>query len=227
MSSMQPDDNGRAAPTDEELMVRVVARDQSAFAAVYDRHARVVYGSVVRYLGDPATAEDVTQEAFLAVWQRAEMFNPAAGKLLGWLLGIARNKAIDRTRAAARRPRLVEWTRPDSPDDSEPHASSTSSTGSGDEHADPEAAVARRWVQSVVRTALATMTPQERRVLELAYDEGLSQSEVAERLGWPLGTVKSRTRRALAVLREVLAGVPDLVDTVGRGPWAAGVREGS
>jgi RNA polymerase sigma-70 factor, ECF subfamily len=226
------EDGERGAPSDTDLMVRVAARDESAFAALYDRHARVVYGSVVRYLGDPSAAEEVVQEAYLAVWQRATTFDPASGTLLGWLFGIARNKSIDRARAAARRPRVADWSRSGAPDDPESQSVLERALGPAGPAGDPEAVATRQWVQAVVRTALAAMAPQERIVLELAYDEGLSQSEVAERLGWPLGTVKSRTRRALAALRDVLAGIPDLAETrgtetTGHAARAMGGREGS
>ncbi len=199
-------------PSDAELVERVAAGDESAFATLYDRHVSVVFGSVARFLGDRGAAEEVVQEAYLAVWQRAGQYERGAGSVVGWLLGIARNKSIDRLRAAARRPRLVGpwWHRTaEEEDDRERYLAAGSLVGGAPE-ADPEDLAARRWVGSVVRSALAAMPEADRRVLELAYDEGLSQTEIAGHLGWPLGTVKSRTRRALAGLREALEGVPDL-----------------
>jgi RNA polymerase sigma-70 factor (ECF subfamily) len=126
------------------------------------------------------------------------------------LLGIARNRAIDRLRAESRRPRAVHaWT-----DDPTRTTRSTCSTGlagrDGPAEDDPVIEVDRRWTRSLVRTTLAEMPPDERQVVVLAYDHALSQSEIADRLGMPIGTVKSRTRRALARLRSRLADVPDL-----------------
>jgi RNA polymerase sigma-70 factor (ECF subfamily) len=188
----------------------VHARDERAVALAYDRHADVVYGALVRFTGDRETAEDVVQETFLALWQRAHQFDPKAGSLLGWLLGIARNKAIDRFRAARRRPQIVApWPRDDDPSDRGSALAERAHVNLPIDE-DPEAAAAREWLRATVRTALSAMPDAERRVLQLAYDGGLSQSEIAARLGWPLGTVKTRTRRALAALREVLGDVPDL-----------------
>ena len=195
---------------DVELVARIHARDADALALAYDRHADAVYGSLVRFLGDRESAEDVVQETYLALWQRAHQFNPRAGSLLGWLLGIARHKAIDRFRAARRRPRIVApWTdRAETPERGWPAAGRAVMASPGDD--DPEVAAARSWTRAVIRTALSTMPDHERQVLKLAYEGGLSQSEISTRLGWPLGTVKTRTRRALASLRETLGDVPDL-----------------
>jgi len=213
-------DDGPATPSDAQLMARVAAGDQEAFAAVYDRHVRAVYGSVLRYLGDPGAAEDVVQETYLAVWTRPDSYAAGAGSLIGWLLAIARHRAIDRLRAAARRPQLVGLT-PSPTDGSQSDIERLLAQGrpvafaaADDEPAD---LAERGWVRAVVRTALEGMSEPERRALELAYDDGLSQAEIAERLGWPLGTVKTRTRRGLLRLRAMLESVPDI------GPLAASV----
>lgn len=205
---------------DAELLARIAAGDQAAFAAVYDRHADVVFGSVVRVLRDRDVAEEVVQDAFLAVWRNAIHYVPDTGTVLGWLLAIARNKSIDRLRATARRPRLVVLGGTD--DDREGELDRMLAAGDpigGPSAADagPEEAATRAWTAAVVRTALAAMPHLEREALELAYDEGLTQTEIAQRLGWPLGTVKTRTRRALATLRVVLKDVPELAGT-GSGP---------
>ncbi|MCI0345628.1 MAG: sigma-70 family RNA polymerase sigma factor [Chloroflexi bacterium] len=219
MQSERPERSGG----DGDLVSRIRGRDEDALALAYDLHADAVYGSLVRFLGDRESAEDVVQETYLALWQRAHQFDPRAGSLLGWLLGIARHKAIDRFRAASRRPKIVApWT--DRGDGSSREAAAlvagrTVGTATADD--DPEDAAAREWTRSVVRTALSTMPDLERQVLQLAYDRGLSQSEIAARLGWPLGTVKTRTRRALASMREALDDVPDLR------PTAAGREQGS
>jgi RNA polymerase sigma-70 factor (ECF subfamily) len=204
----EPTDSG----ADADLVARIHARDEDALALAYDRHADAIYGSLVRFLGDRESAEDVVQETYLALWQRAHQFDPHAGTLLGWLMGIARHKAIDRFRAASRRPKLVApWAdRGDGPARAAPAIPDGQAVGTATADDDPEDAAAREWTRSVVRTALSTMPDLERQVLQLAYERGLSQSEIAARLGWPLGTVKTRTRRALASMREALDDVPDI-----------------
>jgi RNA polymerase sigma-70 factor (ECF subfamily) len=185
---------------------------------LYDRHVRAVYGAVVRYLRDPAAAEEVVQETYLAAWQRSDRYAAEKGSLIGWLLSIARNRAIDRLRAASRRPQLVGLA-PSASDGSESDLERLMALGRPVGLAataeEPPDVAERRWVRSVVRTALDGMSEPERQVLELAYDDGLTQTEIAERLGWPLGTVKTRTRRAMLRLRAMLESVPDI------GPWAA------
>jgi RNA polymerase sigma-70 factor, ECF subfamily len=201
------------APTDAELMARVAAGDQGAFASVYDRHAPAVYGAVMRYLRDPGAAEDVVQETYLAAWSSAGVYAPESGSLVGWLLSIARHRAIDRLRASARRPQLVDPSAgdPGDGDDGLERLLSIGRPTSGvATSAEPSDVAERSWVSSVVRTAIAEMPADERQALELAYDYGLSQSEIAEKLGWPIGTVKTRTRRALLRLRAMLESVPDL-----------------
>jgi len=228
-------DEGSATPSDTQLMADVAAGDREAFAALYDRHARAVYGSVLRYLGDPGAAEDVVQETYLAVWTRPEGYAAGSGSLVGWLLAIARHRAIDRLRAASRRPQVVALTA-DPTDGSQSDLERLLAQGrpvalaAADD--EPAELAERGWVRAVVRTALEGMSEPERRALELAYDEGLSQAEIAERLGWPLGTVKTRTRRGLLRLRAMLEHVPDIGSLVASAPIAAdwadpdGVRHG-
>lgn len=205
-----------ASQRDGDLMARVAAGDEAAFATIYDRTIDTVFGSVARFLSDREAAAEVVQEAYLAVWRQADRYAQGSGTLVGWILAIARNRAIDRLRAAARRPVIVHAS---------PSVESTSDLDADAEDRllasgrpvmmppedhDPEAAAARRWLVAVVRTALSGMPPHERQVLELAYDDGLTQAEIADRLGWPLGTVKTRTRRAFSTLRALLEGVPDV-----------------
>ena len=209
-------------PSDDQALVeRIAMGDEAAFAAAYDRHAGLVFGSLVRFLGDREAAAEVAQDAFLALWRRAPQFDAAAGSLSGWLLGIARHRAIDRHRAEARRvtSRSVplssllgsdrdEAGGADFPDwrvaDLDPGASEAA-------HRDPAAVADRHWVQAVVRSLVAELPEVERSVVVMAYAGGLSQSEIADRLGAPIGTVKSRTRRAFARLRAGMSTVPDLV----------------
>lgn len=203
-------------PADAELVARVAVGDQGAFAALYDRHVDVVYGSVVRFLGDRQLAEEVVQDAFVTVWRQPHQFAPEVGSFVAWVLRIARNKAIDRSRAMARRPRLLAISPGGDAQEAERLEALLAAgepVASGHAAGAVDEAALRAWIQAVVRTALTTMPAPERQALELAYDDGLSQAEIAVRLGWPLGTVKSRTRRGLATLRQLLEAVPELVET--------------
>ena len=204
---------------DAELVARIVARDERALMVAYDRHGSTLFGIAVRFLGDRESAAEVVQEVFLALWQRAARFDASAGSLIAWLIGIARHRSLDRLRAAARRPRLVRTPAADRWDGVGSGLGDAASTAGGraiavaqGAEADPAVEVARRWTRSVVRASLAELPGAERQVLVLAYDEGLSQSEIADRLGLPIGTVKSRTRRAMAVLRARLVEIPELTD---------------
>jgi RNA polymerase sigma-70 factor (ECF subfamily) len=178
---------------------------------LYDRHADALFGTTVRFLRDRETAAEVIQDVFVAIWQRAGQYDPRAGSVLGWLLGIARNRAIDRLRAEARRPRAVHaWSAdPDGTDDVDLLDWAGRRQGATAE-VDPAEELDRDWTRSLVRNTLSEMPPDEREVVLLAYDRSMSQSEIADHLGMPIGTVKSRTRRALARLRANLADVPDL-----------------
>jgi RNA polymerase sigma-70 factor, ECF subfamily len=199
---------------DDRLVAeRIAMGDEAAFAAVYDRHSALVYGAVVRFVGDREAAAEVVQDAFMALWRRANQFDASSGSLAGWLLGIARHRAIDRYRAESRRPTAAAVSLADSFTNAEPVFADTASGTPKD--VDPTEVAELHWRQSVVRTLLADLPESERDVLMLAYGSGLSQTEIAERTGAPLGTVKSRTRRALAHLRLELAGVPDLVEEAG------------
>jgi RNA polymerase sigma-70 factor (ECF subfamily) len=164
-------------------------------------------------------AEEVVQETFLAVWNRAELFNPATGSLAAWLHTIARNRTVDRLRAAGRRPRLVSASAMGPDDEPESVAlerlaagmaiAGGAVMGDADLGGAPEAALDSAELRDMLRQALDTMPDTERTVILLAYRMDLTQSEIADRLGWPLGTVKTRTRRALLRLREVLADAVD------------------
>ena len=183
----------------------------------YDRHAGYLFGSIVRFLGDREMAGEVAQDAFLTLWRRASTFDARAGSLLTWLLAIARHRAIDRLRAEGRRPGRAAirldtlapegragtspLTRPDLP----PELIADATT-------DPGTVAARRWTQAVVRTAISELSEHERQAIVLGYSLDLSQSQIAERLEWPIGTVKSRTRRAMAQLRQRLGEVAEPVE---------------
>lgn len=199
---------------DAALVGRIVAGDERALMAVYDRHGDALFGIAVRFLGDREAAAEVVQEVFLSLWQRAVRYDASAGSLLGWLIGIARHRSLDRLRMESRRPRLATPAHAVvDGEGSEEGSLGWGATAISQDEPDPAVEVDRRWSRSVVRTALSEMPEPERRVLVLAYDDGLSQAEIAARLGWPLGTVKSRTRRAMATLRERLILVPGLVES--------------
>jgi RNA polymerase sigma-70 factor, ECF subfamily len=207
-------DSEDAELDDARLVARIAAGDESAFVIAYDRHSGFVFGSVARFLGDREASAEVVQDAFVTLWRRARQFDARSGSLLTWLLAIARHRAIDRLRAEGRRPtrdavRLDALT-------AEAGASSHAANGDvpreliADATSDPGTVATRRWTQSVVRTGIAELPENERRVILLGYAEDLSQAEIAERLEWPLGTVKSRTRRAMAQLRARIGPIADM-----------------
>lgn len=204
--------DGRSAPPpdDAALVAEVAAGSEDALATLYDRHAPAIHATVLRLAGDRGVAEDVVQEVFLTLWNRAERFDPRLGSLPAWLGTIARHRAVDRLRAAGRRPRLVALGgRPgdESPGEALERAAEGGRAGDGFDAADPVAVLEAAEARTAINAALATMPEPEREVILLAYRDDLTQSEIAARLGWPLGTVKTRTRRALARLRGALADV--------------------
>jgi RNA polymerase sigma-70 factor, ECF subfamily len=195
---------------DAALVLEVAAGSEAALAALYDRHADGVYAAACRLTSDRQVAEEVVQETFLALWNRAELFDPAAGSLAAWIHTIARNRTVDRLRAAGRRPNLIALSSAggtDEPDTAALERLVATGRVVGGAHMGPgpEGAMESAELRATLQDALATMPAHERTVIVLAYREELSQSEIAERLGWPLGTVKTRTRRALLRLREILA----------------------
>lgn len=176
---------------DRELMRRVSAHDEEALAALYDHYAPAVNGLARSILHDPALAEEVTHDVFLRLWQQPTAYDPARGTFAGWLLRVARNRSIDQLRRrretseSALDADLMGWVV-----DPEPG---------------PEEQALAGLRRDEVRRALATLTPEQRELLELAYFTGLSQSQIAARLHRPLGTVKSQIRMAMARLAERLS----------------------
>ncbi len=171
---------------DVELVRRVADRDTDALRTLYDRYGGMVYGLAYRVLGDRHLAEDCAQEAFVSLWRGAARFDPGRARLTTWLFAITRNTAIDMVRRRASRPAepLPEnWQSDESPDTADLVATA--------EHGEQVAA------------ALAELPPPQLEALSLAYFEGLSHAEIAERLDVPLGTVKGRIRLALDRLRDL------------------------
>ena len=202
----------RSGASDDLALVRAVAEgSQAALADLYDRHADAVFAAASRLTSDRQVAEEVVQETFLALWNRAELFDPAAGSLAAWLHTIARNRTVDRLRAAGRRPNLVALSSAagnEEPDTAALERIVATGTVLGGAHLGPgpEAALDSVELRSTLQTALSTMPEHERTVIVLAYHEELSQTEIAARLGWPLGTVKTRTRAGLHRLADLLEG---------------------
>jgi RNA polymerase sigma-70 factor (ECF subfamily) len=164
--------------------------DGSAVAEVYDRHARAIYSLALRMLSDAADAEDVVQEVFTQAWRQADRYDPSRAPVIGWLLVITRARALDRLRA--RRSRIAS-----APLDvriAEPVDPGPGQDLQAIDHEDAER----------VRRALEALPDGQREAIELAYYKGLSQSDIAETLEQPLGTVKTRMRTALLKLREAL-----------------------
>jgi RNA polymerase sigma-70 factor, ECF subfamily len=198
-------------PSEASLVHAIAGGSHEALALLYDRHADAIYATASRLTSDRHVAEEVVQETFLVLWNRAETFDPGAGSLAAWLHTIARNRTVDRLRAAGRRPGLfpLSSVAGDGEDDTsalERLAAGGTIVGGSAAAPGPDSALVAGEVRLLLKDALAGMPEDERTVIVLAYREELTQSEIAERLGWPIGTVKTRTRRALRHLREVLGG---------------------
>jgi RNA polymerase sigma factor (sigma-70 family) len=175
---------------DEALLALVARGDDDALAALYDRFGRVAYNIALRVLRDAELAQDAVQDAFLAAWRTAAAFDPRRGSASTWLLTLVHRRAVDVVRREQRR-------RTEPLEDE-----GTVAGGATDEDA---------WIRDrrrAVQAALAQLPPDQRQALELAYYGGLTQSELAERLGVPLGTVKSRMFAALGRLRDLLGDDP-------------------
>ena len=195
---------------DAALVREVAAGSEDALGRLYDRYVDAVYAAASRLTADRQIAEEVVQETFLALWNRAELFNPAMGSLAAWLHTIARNRTVDRLRSAGRRPTLVPFSATGGADEQDTAAldrlvAAGTILGGAGLGPGPEGELAATELRHVIRDALDELPDVERTAIVLAYREELSQSEIAERLGWPLGTVKTRTRRALLRLRGALA----------------------
>jgi RNA polymerase sigma-70 factor (ECF subfamily) len=171
---------------DIALLDRVAARDQHSLAELYDRHSRLLFGLILRVLRDRAEAEEVLQEVFLAVWTKAASYDPTLGSPVGWLVGLARNRAIDHLRASGVRARTLERVEVPPVGDN------------------PEEAASRNQEGGRVRSALDSLPGDQRALLEHAYFRGMSHSELAEAFALPLGTVKTRVRAGMQALRRQL-----------------------
>lgn len=172
---------------EDKLIVQVTRGDERAFLEIYDRYASRVHGLTLRILGNEMLAEEATQDTFLKLWSRARQYLAEQGPFLPWLLTIARRVALDRLRLEARRPALSDSHDPDHAWHVIPDLETLSDES--------------RWRSMYF--AVQALQSDQRTVIELAYYQGLSQSEISEVLGWPLGTVKTRLRAAMEKLREI------------------------
>jgi RNA polymerase sigma-70 factor, ECF subfamily len=202
--------SGNQPPDDVTLVHEIVDGSEAALAELYDRYVDAVFATATRLTTDRQVAEEVVQETFLALWNRAELFDPSVGSLATWLRTIARNRTVDRLRAAGRRPNLVPLSAASGEDEQDGAAldrlvATGTVLGGASVGRGPEGELAARELQGILQQALAELPESERTAIVLAYSEELTQTEIADRLGWPLGTVKTRTRRALLRLREALA----------------------
>jgi RNA polymerase sigma-70 factor, ECF subfamily len=177
------------AEGDAELVERLRKRDPQALGELYDRYGRLTYSLIYRIVRDTGIAEDLVQETFLRVWNRAQAFDATRGALGSWLLAVARNRAIDYTRSTSGRMR---------------NALELDETEHPSAFVDMEKEVLNSDKARRVRQAMEKLNANQRSVIELAYFEGLSQTEMAERMGQHLGTVKTWVRMALRALRDEL-----------------------
>jgi RNA polymerase sigma-70 factor (ECF subfamily) len=188
------------APDEEQLRAwldRIADRDDRALSALYDATVSRVYGLVLRILRRPAWAEEVVEDTYFQVWRQALRFDPERGRALTWLLGMARSRAID----AMRREHRFEH---------EPLEDVDLLPAPGESASSAEDCLAQTRSQALLHQALATLGPQPRQLVALAFFRGLSHEEISEQTALPLGTVKSQIRRALAALQKVLgeSGLP-------------------
>ncbi len=177
--------------SDLEIFLAIQAQQLKALDVLYDRYSKLVYSTASAILNSVEEAEDVTQEIFLRLWQRSEIYQPQRGSLSGFLITLTRSRSLDRLRSKSARQQKLQriQTLGDDVSDYNP----------------PLEFVTLEERSNWVRTALSQLSPSDRQLLETAYYEGLSQSEIAARDGIPIGTVKSRARQALKKLRTLLS----------------------
>jgi RNA polymerase sigma-70 factor (ECF subfamily) len=188
----EPPDDRREI--DADLLRRMARRDQAAFAELYDRFSRPLYSTALRILNDARESEDIVQDVFLALWEKAAAFESDRGSAFSWAVTLTRNRAIDRIRMRKRRAELLSAS---VPEDLGYHADANAGDSADN-----------LWLKEkagAVRAAVATLPAEQQRALELSFFSGLTQQEIAEQLREPLGTVKARIRRGLLKLRETLS----------------------
>ena len=179
---------------DIALLDRIARRDQVALGELYDRHCRLLFSLILRILRDRGEAEDALQEVFVRVWDRADSYNPSIGTPAAWLVRISRNSAIDRLRSRTVRA-----------DVNGPGLERSEQMPDTTREADPERYAASSEQRRVIGEALTALPAEQRELIESAFYEGYTQSELAERFDLPLGTVKTRIRTGMQALRRALA----------------------
>lgn len=180
---------------DSDLIARAATGDERAVGELYDRYGRLLYAVALRIVGQRADAEEVVLDSFAQAWREATRFDASRGSVAAWITTIARSRALDLVRARSRRERITASAAAERPD---------SAPAMGGWRVDPSSGVDVDERRRQVRLALESLSPPQRRAIELAYFEGLSQSEIAERLAEPLGTIKTRVRLGMQKLRECL-----------------------
>ncbi len=175
---------------DYRLLQRVYTHDENALAALYDRYSGLVFTLALRIVGDRNLAEEVMQDVFLRCWHGAEQYDQARGRVAAWLIGIARNRAIDVLRSRQHQARL--------------HEEETLTSADNQDAVTQQDASEAVLLRQIVREALTALPAVQRQAIELAYYGGMTQAEIAQELGTPLGTVKTRMRDGLERLRHAL-----------------------
>jgi RNA polymerase sigma-70 factor, ECF subfamily len=188
MDPMPPPINEQS--TDLQIFLAIQAQQVKALDLLYDRYSKLVYSTAIAILNNVEEAEEVTQETFLRLWQRSEIYHPQRGSLSGFLITLTRSRSLDRLRSRSAHQQKLQRIQ-------------TFTYGVSD-YNPPLEFVTVQERSHLVREALKQLSPEDRQLLETAYYEGLSQSEIAKRDGIPLGTIKSRARQALKKLRTVL-----------------------
>jgi RNA polymerase sigma-70 factor (ECF subfamily) len=189
MSTNQLNDD-RAVELD--LLVRIARQDRRAFEDLFARYSGILYATALKFLKDDADAQDVVQDVFIQIWDKAKLYDPAKGKPLTWALTLTRNRSIDRIRSIQRRSRLRDdFEKESAVDESGILREALSGVDASD-------------TARILRDVVGQLPAPQRTVIQLAYFEGLTHTEIADRLGEPLGTIKARARRALMKLKTSL-----------------------
>lgn len=184
---------------DAELIAAMARQDERAAAQFYDKYSAAMFGLAVRIVGEGADAEEVVLDAFTQAWNSAARYDSARGSVLGWLTTITRTRALDLVRSRGRRAKAVDAASRSMGDDPVAVAGAPASATENMELGERAAAVS---------SAMSVLSGQQRSAIELAFFDGLSHSEIAERLGEPLGTIKTRIRLGMQKLRDVLLNIP-------------------
>ena len=176
------------------LLRRIAGKDRDAFAEFYDKYSTLLFSIASKILNDAAEAEDVLQETFVQIWEKAGSFDPNLGQPVGWVVTLVRNRAIDRIRSSQRRILLAKEAGAE-------FAIAATSAEIANE------TVNGREKAKLIQSAIVDLPPEQRRAIEMAFFSGLTQNEISEKMKEPLGTIKARIRRGLLKLRDQLEGI--------------------